>query len=512
MKALGRAVRARDGRAGVLGLRFPRAVGVRRGGDLLAGHPGGSLRRHDARRGRRRAARVTSSSWATGSPGLGHVGHRRGSEDDARRRCPGGRGRSSCGPCRPTRCWASGGRAWGSGRPSPRPAPAAGALRTECGNTVYPPSYDGARQWGGYPNGLIPPSAHVPARAWAATCSAATPRGLQGDLGGPRGDVRRPGVRHRLLPRYAARSGSTGTTAPWPRSRAPPTTAGGGGRPVRRGRDLRHRAVRLDEGQRPALRLDAPRLGGGRATPEEPWHWEYGGLLTRRRRNCRWSLLPCGQLTEESRRAHRLRHLHRPGRAATTASSPCCWAPHRAGGGVTHRSCRSPAGRRRPDGPAPERPAAGRPLRAASTAAGDRAVIREGARARRGRPPGRRRRRVDVDLALTPPGPVTRGRSSNWTRSSVERSRPWQTSDWFRPLQVTFWSARRQTTAYDRRMELGHLWPTGSSLSQCITALGSLAVRPSGRPPEGDLGRTPPNRRGPLTVPEANRGPTAVLG
>ena len=32
----------------------------------------------------------------------------------------------------------------------------------ECGNTVYPPSYDGARQWGGYPNGLIPPSAMCP--------------------------------------------------------------------------------------------------------------------------------------------------------------------------------------------------------------------------------------------------------------------------------------------------------------------------------------------------------------
>ena len=32
----------------------------------------------------------------------------------------------------------------------------------ECGNTVHPPSYDGARSWGGYPNGLIPPSAMCP--------------------------------------------------------------------------------------------------------------------------------------------------------------------------------------------------------------------------------------------------------------------------------------------------------------------------------------------------------------
>jgi cell wall-associated NlpC family hydrolase len=54
----------------------------------------------------------------------------------------------------------------GIGRPSldqrapvAAPGPSGGALRMECGNTVYPPSYDGARQWGGYPNGLIPPSA-----------------------------------------------------------------------------------------------------------------------------------------------------------------------------------------------------------------------------------------------------------------------------------------------------------------------------------------------------------------
>ncbi|MCW2637607.1 MAG: peptidase and DD-carboxypeptidase VanY/endolysin, partial [Blastococcus sp.] len=39
------------------------------------------------------------------------------------------------------------------------PGPTGGALKVECGNTVYPPSFDGARAWGGYPNGLIPPSA-----------------------------------------------------------------------------------------------------------------------------------------------------------------------------------------------------------------------------------------------------------------------------------------------------------------------------------------------------------------
>jgi cell wall-associated NlpC family hydrolase len=39
------------------------------------------------------------------------------------------------------------------------PGPSEGALEVECGNPVYLPSFDGVRQWGGYPNGLIPPSA-----------------------------------------------------------------------------------------------------------------------------------------------------------------------------------------------------------------------------------------------------------------------------------------------------------------------------------------------------------------
>jgi cell wall-associated NlpC family hydrolase len=79
----------------------------------------------------------------------------------------------------------------GIGRPSlgqrapvPAAAPTGGALRVECGNTVYPPSFDGARQWGGYPNGLIPPSALCPigvgshslrcdaAAAWRAMAAA----------------------------------------------------------------------------------------------------------------------------------------------------------------------------------------------------------------------------------------------------------------------------------------------------------------------------------------------------
>ena len=55
------------------------------------------------------------------------------------------------------------------------PGPSGDALRVECGNTVYPPSFDGARSWGGYPNGLIPPSALCPigVGSHALRCDAA---------------------------------------------------------------------------------------------------------------------------------------------------------------------------------------------------------------------------------------------------------------------------------------------------------------------------------------------------
>jgi hypothetical protein len=55
------------------------------------------------------------------------------------------------------------------------PGPSGDALKVECGNTVYPPSYDGARAWGGYPNGLIPPSAlcEIGAGAHRLRCDAA---------------------------------------------------------------------------------------------------------------------------------------------------------------------------------------------------------------------------------------------------------------------------------------------------------------------------------------------------
>ncbi|KQS59779.1 hypothetical protein ASG36_01640 [Geodermatophilus sp. Leaf369] len=70
----------------------------------------------------------------------------------------------------------------GIGRPSlpPRaavavPGATAGALPVECGNSLYPASYDGSRSWGGYPNGLIPPSALCPlgVAGHALRCDAA---------------------------------------------------------------------------------------------------------------------------------------------------------------------------------------------------------------------------------------------------------------------------------------------------------------------------------------------------
>jgi hypothetical protein len=70
----------------------------------------------------------------------------------------------------------------GIGRPSlalrdavPAPGPVGGALPVECGNTVHPPTYDGSRAWGGYPNGLIPPSAlcPLPAAGHSLRCDAA---------------------------------------------------------------------------------------------------------------------------------------------------------------------------------------------------------------------------------------------------------------------------------------------------------------------------------------------------
>jgi cell wall-associated NlpC family hydrolase len=80
----------------------------------------------------------------------------------------------------------------GQQAPVQAPTAAEGALQVECGNTVYPPSYDGARQWGGYPNGLIPPSAMCSLgvsghqlRCDAAAAYRAMSAAFAADMGGP---------------------------------------------------------------------------------------------------------------------------------------------------------------------------------------------------------------------------------------------------------------------------------------------------------------------------------------
>ena len=185
MDALGLPYAPGHGRAGVVGLRLAGAVGVRRRrASRCPANQAELFAVTTPVAAGRRAARRPRVPRHTASPGSGTSASRW-----TRRRCsPPTRGPapSSSGPCRPTRCSASAGRASGSGRRWRRPARPAGALRVECGNTVYPPSYDGARQWGGYPNGLIPPSAMCPLGRGRPLAALRRRRGLPGDVGGVR--------------------------------------------------------------------------------------------------------------------------------------------------------------------------------------------------------------------------------------------------------------------------------------------------------------------------------------
>ena len=112
------------------------------------------------------------------------------------------------------------------GRPSPasgaggRAGPDRGALKVECGNTVYPPSFDGARQWGGYPNGLIPPSAMCPlgvgdrlrcdaAAAYRAMSAAFAARSAARSASPTRTDLRQPGAAVRPEAALAAVPGTS---------------------------------------------------------------------------------------------------------------------------------------------------------------------------------------------------------------------------------------------------------------------------------------------------------------
>ncbi|NEK84543.1 D-alanyl-D-alanine carboxypeptidase [Blastococcus saxobsidens] len=173
----------------------------------------------------------------------------------------------------------------GIGRPSlpQRPAadvpgPAGGALRMECGNTVYPPSYDGARSWGGYPNGLIPPSAMCPLgvaghslRCDAAAAYRALSAAYAAQFGGP----------ICITDSYRTYSSQVRLFGEKPALAAVPGTSNHGwGLAV----DLCGGIQTFGTPQYAWMVANAGRFGFLHPTwadqgngREEPWHWEYAG-------------------------------------------------------------------------------------------------------------------------------------------------------------------------------------------------------------------------------------------
>jgi hypothetical protein len=176
----------------------------------------------------------------------------------------------------------------GIGRPSlgPReavevPGPKDGAFTVECGNTIYPKSalsFDGPRQWGGYPNGLIPPSALCEigvgshrlrcdaAAAWKAMAAA-----FAADTGG----------RLCITDSYRTYASQVRLYGQKPALAAVPGTSNHGwGLAV----DLcggieqfgtaAFRWMTVNAGRFGWLHPEWADPGNGR---EEPWHWEYAG-------------------------------------------------------------------------------------------------------------------------------------------------------------------------------------------------------------------------------------------
>ena len=173
----------------------------------------------------------------------------------------------------------------GVGRPSlglrdevPAPGPTNGALRVECGNPVYPPTTEGSRAWGGYPNGLIPPSALCPIGIadHALRCDAAAAyRALSGAFAAAFGtplcitdSYRTYGSQVRLYGEKPALAA------------VPGTSNHGWGLAI----DLCGGVERFGTAEYAWMVANAGRFGflhprwaapgSGR---EEPWHWEYAG-------------------------------------------------------------------------------------------------------------------------------------------------------------------------------------------------------------------------------------------
>jgi cell wall-associated NlpC family hydrolase len=173
----------------------------------------------------------------------------------------------------------------GIGRPSlgqrapvAAPGPTAGALRMECGNTVYPPSYDGARQWGGYPNGLIPPSAMCPlgvARHSLRCDAAAAYRAMSAAFAVAFGSPICLTDSYRSYASQVRLYGEKPTLAA-----IPGTSNHGWGLAVDLCGGIEHYGtaqyawMKANAGRFGYLHPDWAEPGNGR---EEPWHWEYAG-------------------------------------------------------------------------------------------------------------------------------------------------------------------------------------------------------------------------------------------
>ena len=171
------------------------------------------------------------------------------------------------------------------GRPSlgprtevPPPGPTGDALRVECGNTVYPPSFDGARSWGGYPNGLIPPSALCPlgAGGHALRCDAAAAyRAMSAAFAAAFG------APICITDSYRTYAGQVRLYGEKPALAAVPGTSNHGwGLAV----DLCGGIQTFGTAQYAWMLANAGRFGWLHPTwadpgngREEPWHWEYAG-------------------------------------------------------------------------------------------------------------------------------------------------------------------------------------------------------------------------------------------
>ncbi|MGR7028042.1 NlpC/P60 family protein [Geodermatophilus sp. URMC 62] len=171
------------------------------------------------------------------------------------------------------------------GRPSlgpqpgdPAPGPTGGALRVECGNPVHPPTVDGARAWGGYPNGLIPPSALCPlgVAGHALRCDAAAAwRAMSAAFTEAFGDPLCTTDSYRT---YAAQVRLYGEKPAL--AAVPGTSNHGWGLAV----DLCGGVEAFGTPQYAWMVANAGRFGWLHPTwadpgngREEPWHWEYAG-------------------------------------------------------------------------------------------------------------------------------------------------------------------------------------------------------------------------------------------